>query len=447
MNEQQIRGWIRNILNEQRQNEARKILVEYGTEYALVNQPGLFRKAFIEPFTDVLKIAGVGIKDLLTDVVFQVRMLFTINAKKAEEISARYDDRKKKIAVEMDKAFESTKGYLPDVYTDHYMPIAPAAAMARLAFEGGTTGWASLKKLAKDIGVDENTIPDESKYEELQRTRDERPAVEKAIGELEQLFLNPVAIAAWAFLGPNGKKEETPAATDESRRQVQPVLVEGEDAPPKKSPKDAEAEMQQMINQFLENPKVEAYFSNVAEATLKAKNEQIDELTAEVQAQLQMIESVVSAKSYEEFITSLQTIETTGISIDAAPLAQLKQQVQDGVNKILNNPDARAGIEQELRQRAGIAEGTAEAPPTASELPAISEEELIDVARTAVFMQAKQQLQDELYEGTNELKDHVIEIIMNDVPPADVAKELKKTPAGLQYFELIEDSVRAIEAL
>lgn len=436
--EQQVRRWVRKILHENKRTR-KQLLAEYGSEYLLVNQPGLFYHAFIDPFVDVLKVAGVGLKDVLTDVIFQVRLLFTINAKVAEEIEARYLDRKKAIAAEMDAAFKSTATILPDTYAQ-WASIAPGVMTMEVLTKSADKSYDVMRDLAKQIGLDEDNLPDETSYEKLQRQREEKPLIQKTVDELEQLFMNPIALATWAILGPSDKEKEEEEQANEAKKILDAILSEGEDIPaepePEESPEEIEKKFQAQVQQFMELPEVQKYFDDLAKKTLEAKNAQIDELTTEVQAQLQLIENLVSAISYEDFIMSLQSAETAGISIDAAPLAQLKQQVADGVQKILNTPDSRMALEQTLRAESDLAED--------EEVP---ENELVVGAQTAVFMKAKEQLQEELYEGTAILKDEVIKIITADLPEGQAAQSLKETEAGKQYFELIEDSVTAIKSL
>ena len=103
-----LRSQIRKILTEQNT----RILSEtdWGTDDAMYGggpRLNIF-KTFVEPFTDVFKVATLAAKDITSAMIDVADYLITFNEEKKKNIQERYRQRRKKYSDKMSKAMEST---------------------------------------------------------------------------------------------------------------------------------------------------------------------------------------------------------------------------------------------------------------------------------------------------------------------------------------------------
>ena len=189
MHEQQIRDEIRKtLINELFYTE--NLLVE---RYGIQMQPGEFYQGFIEPWVNVVKGAFVDLKKVASQVLTTVRLLFTLNQKKAAEIVARQKDRMKKFDAESEKIFQDLggKGTAQDFMVYSFLLNPGLYIGAKMTSSTPAIASAALDT-AREIGLGDISIAtvtgDEAEEDALMRRREQDGPVTKALRALEQIF-------------------------------------------------------------------------------------------------------------------------------------------------------------------------------------------------------------------------------------------------------------------
>ena len=72
------------------------------------------------------------------------------------------------------------------------------------------------------------------------------------------------------------------------------------------------------------------------------------------------------------------------------------------------------------------------------EKPEITDEEILDTAKKTAFSNSKEELQLKLEQGGEEIVQQALEAIEYDMPDEKSQKEIEKTSAGKQYYEIYE---------
>jgi len=189
MQEQQLRDEIRKNLIEHLFYDP-TIITE---RHAISMQPGEFSQIFFEPWKNVLKGAFVDLKKIASQVITTVRLLFTLNQKKAKEIVARQKDRMRKFDKESDDIFQKLGGEktLGDFYTLSFLANPGGFLAGKLASSSPEMARSAIN-VAKEIGLGDKSIKtvtgDEGEEDALVRRRDQDGPVTKALRAIEQIF-------------------------------------------------------------------------------------------------------------------------------------------------------------------------------------------------------------------------------------------------------------------
>ena len=64
------------------------------SQYGIYLSNDEFKKFFVEPFTDVLKVAKIALKDVGTGVLYNLRILFTFSTSKKQALLAKYEKKR-----------------------------------------------------------------------------------------------------------------------------------------------------------------------------------------------------------------------------------------------------------------------------------------------------------------------------------------------------------------
>ena len=181
--------------------EIRKTLIEtftYNNEliaerHAINLRPGEFSEIFFEPWKNVVKGAFVDLKKIASQALTTVRLMFTLNQKKAEEIVARQKDRMKKFDAESAEIFSKLGGEekLGDFYAASFL-LAPGAYLTSKIASSAPGTVSGVIDVAKELGVGDksiNTVTGEEQEEDaLIRRRDQDGPIKKALRAIEQIF-------------------------------------------------------------------------------------------------------------------------------------------------------------------------------------------------------------------------------------------------------------------
>jgi len=181
--ENKIRAEIRKTLSAQYYYE-KKGLYE---SYAINVTPSEFDQMFVEPFRQSWKGIFAELKTIASSALTVVRLAFTLNQKKAEEIWARQKDREKQFRQESDEAMAALGPASAD-FNGLLFILNPGPWMAGKI----GTGAEGFVNFAKEIGVGDKSIAtqkgSEAEEDALIRRRDQDGPVKKALRALEQIF-------------------------------------------------------------------------------------------------------------------------------------------------------------------------------------------------------------------------------------------------------------------
>ena len=92
LNEEQIRTWIRDIIRENSSTNPRVLLEYMNFGFTVTPQEGY--DTFIGPFVDVLKVAKVAAKDILSSAKLNLDLLITFDTDKMKAHGEKWKARK-----------------------------------------------------------------------------------------------------------------------------------------------------------------------------------------------------------------------------------------------------------------------------------------------------------------------------------------------------------------
>lgn len=181
--EDKIRQDIRNTLSAQYYYRKKDLHESYGVSVS----PGEFDKMFIAPFRESWKGIFAELKMITSSALTAVRLAFTLNQKKAQEIWARQKDREKQFKADSDAAMAALGPAAAD-FNGLLFILTPGPWMAKQI--GSTAG--GFVNFAKEIGIGDKSIAtqkgEEAEEDALIRRREQDGPVKKALRALEQIF-------------------------------------------------------------------------------------------------------------------------------------------------------------------------------------------------------------------------------------------------------------------
>ena len=192
VSEEYIRARVQEIIKRESLSSPRQHL--YEVNYAVKMMPSDWHAIFVEPWANFLKGVKIEAKKFAASALLSVRLLFTLNQKRAQEMIARHKDRMKEFNKQSTEIFEKLGGdaALNDMNLLLFLANPGGWALKKMA---GTTADAASGtwEFAKEIGIGDKSIAtvkgDESEEDALIRRRDQRGPIAKALGALEQIFL------------------------------------------------------------------------------------------------------------------------------------------------------------------------------------------------------------------------------------------------------------------
>jgi hypothetical protein len=144
---------------------------------------------------------------------------------------------------------------------------------------------------------------------------------------------------------------------------------------------------------------------------------------------------LTNAGTPEEFAQALEGAKAAGLDM-GGDAAQLKKNVQDNVEKIMNNEEAVKEIVDSQREKEGVAEDDTEWKP--------DEEQTRKDVEVMVTMSAKEDLIEQLGEASGELKNQALELIDEDIEDDEVAA-MKTTKEGKQFLDVLDSAIKKIK--
>lgn len=180
--------------------------------YAMNITTDEFAKIFINPWKNAVKNAFNELKKIASQAVTTVRLAFTLNQKKAEEIVARQKDRMK----HFDAKTKELMGNLDADNSDFnilFFAAAPGAFAAKVLTQAGAKAGKGTMDFAKEIGLTDKSIKtfkgDETEEDALVRRREQDGPIKKALRGLEQIFFLAHAAPTGNLIIESGLNQET----------------------------------------------------------------------------------------------------------------------------------------------------------------------------------------------------------------------------------------------
>ena len=438
LTEEELRGWIRKIVQQTSSVRNKQNLLEY-MDYGFSPDPELFMRTFVEPFTDVLKVAQVASKRVLSAAKLNFDLVTTLSPRKQEKLLADYKVRKEKIDQEMEKVMESTNKALEggDAQLFGFM-LNPGGYLAGKTLSKVPSTYEGTKDFLKDAGFFGGPVDAGGGKEKDSGVVDVTGTAGKLLGDLASLFF----IAHHAPSGPllsEDKKDDEASSS--------PALVAD------------------WIDQaFKEDATELEKITRIANEALDAKRDQFNELKKELDEKRELRLMLVNASNLEEFGEALQKATSSGVDLGSMDPAAIKKNVDEAVEKILNEPKAREELEKKLGIKKDKSSGSKPVEEALAMLEAPEEEkqkdapaqsgeeidpELRKQAENVVFTSAKEDMMTQISDGVKDLRKTVGDILLNPeeiVPEKDV-KIAKGTKVGREYLDLQDEMLAYIKSL
>jgi hypothetical protein len=427
-NELRFRSWVQTILMEELIHEqAQKnpeILLQYITESGMSGQG--FIKAMTDPFRDVLNVAKVATKDLLSIAKFNFDMITTLSPSKQAEARKKWEARNKKLEGEWAEAMKPIDAAWEegDMQLISFM-MNPAGFLGfKAAGAVGDTAFGA-KDMLDDAGIHLPFIGNKDKgkeEKEKDNTVDILGTGKKLLGDLTKLFFI-------AHHEPDG-----------------PLLAEaGEEDKKKEKGGSAVDGAQEYIDSI---PGLQEKINKDAKAIIDSKREFIDEIMQMFEAQVTLLMNLANAQDLQAFLQAIQQAESAGVDVGGAGLGNFQSEIDKGVQNVLSNPESRKGFVKTYLEAQGqkVPDEKTE-DPNAEQIPEVPDEKLVPEIQKVIFMDSKMGVQEQLFSGTQELKKQTTEAILEGEPEQKEWGNMKKTSLGSEYIGMFEEALKKIESV
>ena len=384
----QDREWIK--------KEIAKILVKEGLVNEAFGQGGRHSdlwNTFVAPFTDIVKAAALSGQDILSAVKLNLDVLLAIDPDTVKAAHEKYDKRKEALDAKWKPIMDANKA-------------AGGGDAALLAFAVNPGSFLGAKFAEKSL----KTVPDVYDY------------MDKAGWSLPLRGLIPGAPEK--PVEPEGPKGILGTAKDVVGKLADiffiahhapagPMLSEGEESEePKQQIQDIDAEIQN----YLEETGLDKVFEENVDELLDMREEMLDDVLSKVKPQLDLLLALMEAATPEDFAQALEGAKEAGMA-EAVP-ANFMQEFDKQAEELAQDEKFRSEMQKEK--------------------PEITDEEILDTAKKTAFSNSKEELQLKLEQGGEEIVQQALEAIEYDMPDEKSQKEIEKTPAGKQYYEIYE---------
>lgn len=425
--EQQVREMIRKILSESRPEK--KLLKE--------EEANLY-STFVGPFVDVVNSVKLSGLDILNVLKLQFDVITTLSPAKQKAAMEAYDSRKAEIA----KAWEPIEARNSAAFSDHAAPLAfmlaPQLALGAAAGVKGAQAPTNIVNYLDDAGWRlplAGMIPG-VQYDSMKDTKGTsgktRSTASKAKdrGGLISTLKNTAKEMADIFFITHYAPAGPLLAEKKSDKPGPPWGIDGyEDKVDDMKPM-SNSEFEKGLDEYLEESGITKELAKQAAAFIDNKKKHIEELLEAGEQQLAMVQSLGSATNLEDFGAALEEAKQLGLEV--GDTASVAPSIEEAAQTLVGEEEFIEQVRQEKNLK------------PEDEIP---EEELLESAKTVVFMEAKKDIQAQLEEGLPTLKEQLKEAIMLDVPVKGEKnfKAVSSTETGREYFKMIEAAIAQVD--
>ena len=430
--ELRFRRWVQTILIEEAVYEASSKNPEVLLEYMLITEEDNLIGVFVDPFKDLFNVAKVATKDLLSIAKFQFDMLITLSPAKMDAARAKYDARTKKIEDEWAKAMEPIDATWEsgDAQLVAFM-LNPAGFLGGKLVGKGVDTALGTTKLLDDAGWGIPVVGglvgltgsggEDKDSKDKDKGGDGKVDIigtgTKLLGDMAKLFFIAHHEPAGPLIAEEKKEEKKPTGDIEEGVQQ---YIDGLDGFQKAIDEDAKE-------------------------LVAAKKEQIDEIVALFEAQMKLLIGLSEAQDLKTFASVIQTAQQAGIDLGGSGLENFQGVLDKGVDAILNKPESRAEFVKTSLQQKGEKIPTGE--DGEEQLPEVSDDELRPEIEKVVFLDSKRGVQEQLFTGTQQLKEETINLIKENVPEEKDFAVMQKTGPGKEYVSMIQTALQKVESM
>lgn len=382
--------------------QVRKILLEYDdlggswVSDAFGAGPHLdLYKAFVEPFTDVFKVAFVAAKDITSAALDITDYALTFNAEKQADIKERFRQRRVKYKDEMNKAMAST--------------TAAFAGEDARAFTFLAAPQLVLAKAAAGLAWD---------------------ASEPVRDKVEDFFGGTLGIGDTA-VSASTSSDKSPGLMADLKRaffgegldevdEIELILIEQEKKEKFEVP--SEKELEEMALEFMKESGFDEKVDEFWDVIIDDKKKEIDEILELQRAKVQGLTELASATSLQEAAGAVDELKALDVDF-SAPLAQITAAMEEESRKLQAGGEEVEEIIAQLR-KSPEAKSIPKDAPVEEYFPLI-EAGLLATTFGSVVEEAKN-------ESASELLGFVAEMT-----PNDLKKLGSMSDRGKEYADMI----------
>jgi len=424
-NEEQVRKWIRRIIQENRNQPNKPLLLEFGWSYVTPNE---MADTWIKPFANVFKVAKVAAKDITSSAKLNLDLLLTFDPDKMEKHHDNWAKRKSSIDAEYAKVMEPVNAALD------------TGDAALVGFMLNPAGFLGAKLVAKGVSSVPTAIKD------LQDVGFDMKLASALVG-------GGASADGQGSLGGSSDEESGPVGG--TLKKLAKLFFIAHHAPPgnvllevesEEEEKGSSGDMETGMEEYLEKLGILDKIQSDASGLVNAKIEIINDVMDESRTKFEILDGIYQADSAEKFKAALEKAKASDIDVGGAGLSAVGKELASNVDKMLKNPETKKAMIAAVLEKSGKkvseaeAEGTTDAPEEE-----VNEDELRKHVEQVVFMQSKQALQEKIYDGVREMSDAALEVVMEDVPPEDEWDLISGSAAGRKMIDAIKSAVKEIK--
>ncbi len=427
--EQQIREMIRKILSESRE------------EKQILKEENLY-KTFIAPFADVVNAVKLSGLDILNVMKMQFDVMFTLSPSKQKAAMEAYDSRKAEIQRGWDEIEKNNNEALaggdaqmlafllnPTTAVGAKFGIGAAKSVPNTINYLDDAGW-RIPLAGMIPGVQYDSMKDTkgasggTRSQYRQTTSKDKGGLISTIKNTAKEMADLFFITHYAPPGPllaEDKKTKNPGP---------PWGIEGYEEKAEDMKPMSKDQFEKELESYFEETGLFAAMKQKADDWIQMKKDHIEAIMEAGEQQLAVVTALGSALTLEDFSVALEDAQTLGLQVEGTETVEAD--IEEAAQKLVGEQEFIDEIKAQKKLK------------PEDEIP---EEELLESARSIVFMEAKKDIQLQLEEGLPQLQESIIEQIMHDVPKKDqeTFKSVSGSPAGREYLKMVEDAVKQVE--
>jgi hypothetical protein len=408
MNDQKLRKVIRTMIRDQ--NLQKKRLHE-GDAEELYN-------VFVAPFTDVLKSASLATQDTLNSLNLVFRQLITLSPKKMAQNQKEFEARKAKINEKWKPLMDGA-----DVALNAGDAGLLAMVVAPQLFLGAKLGKAGLeapKNVATYLNQSGWTVPLSGLLGAGGKDTGVTPMEKGLMGK-----------------GIDIAKQVMGLFYIESYLKDMPLLLEAEDSD--ESEEAGIKDFQKELEKHFEDIGLNEVFESTFEEIFEAKKEFIDKTMEMADQQLEFLTSFANAQTFEEFQLALSNGASSGIDV-----GEVSEEVEKVAAELANKAEELAADKDFKKE---IADTKLGEDMSDEEMKTAADEAAAKLANDTVA-EIKEKFKNQLEEGIPELKELVMEAILEGTPE-EGSKDfsiIAKSANGKKYLTMLKEAKEKVAA-